>query len=71
MAEPTSFEPPERTDQDGPDEMCEFLDGDEIVTAQARPGPHGPGSVIEETPGGRTFAYDRTRDTGVHVYRAR
>lgn len=57
-------------DPDAPAEMCEFLAEDRIVDARAVPGPHGPGSTVEETPGGRRFAFDHTRDTGVHVYLA-
>lgn len=55
---------------DAPDEMCEFLADDAIVAARAVPGPHEPGTTVSETPGGRRFRYDHTRDTGVHVYLA-
>jgi hypothetical protein len=55
-------------DAGAPEEMCEFLADDRIVDARAVPGPHGPGTTVSETPGGRRFTFDHTRDSGVHVY---
>lgn len=68
MVDPVPFDPTTDTEADGPEEMCEFLCQDEIVVARSWPGPHAEGKVIAETEGGRMFRYDRTRDTGVHVY---